>query len=28
VTYGVAIACFLECIVFICDIIRISLEEK
>ena len=28
VTYSVAIACFLECIVFICDIIRISLEEK
>ena len=28
VTYCVAIACFVECIVFICDIIRISLEEK
>lgn len=28
VTYGVGIACFIECIVFICDIIRIRLEEK
>ncbi len=28
VTYGVAIASFLECVVFICDIIRISAEEK
>jgi TRAP-type transport system small permease protein len=28
VTYGVGIACFVECIVFICDIIRIRLEEK
>ena len=28
VTYSVAIACFVECIVFICDIIRLSLEEK
>ncbi len=28
VTYGVAVACFIECVVFICDIIRISLEEK
>jgi TRAP-type C4-dicarboxylate transport system permease small subunit len=28
VTYGVGIACFFECIVFICDIIRIRLEEK
>ena len=28
VTYGVGIACFIECIVFICDIIKIRLEEK
>ncbi len=28
VTYGVSIACFIECVVFICDIIRIPLEEK
>jgi len=28
VTYGVGIACFIECIVFICDIIRTGLEEK
>ncbi len=28
VTYGVAIACFIECIVFICDILRTALEEK
>ena len=28
VTYSVAIACFIECIVFICDIIRIAQEEK
>jgi len=28
VTYSVAIACFVECIVFICDIIRIASEEK
>ncbi len=28
VTYGVAVACFVECMVFICDIIRITMEEK
>ncbi len=28
VTYGVAIACFIECVVFICDIIRIASETK
>jgi TRAP-type C4-dicarboxylate transport system permease small subunit len=28
VTYSVAIACFVECTVFVCDIIRLSLEEK
>jgi TRAP-type C4-dicarboxylate transport system permease small subunit len=28
VTYSVAIACFVECLVFICDIMRITMEEK
>ncbi len=28
VTYGVAIACFIECVVFICDIIRVASEAK
>jgi len=28
VTYGVAIASFIECVVFICDIIRVGSEEK
>jgi TRAP-type C4-dicarboxylate transport system permease small subunit len=28
VTYGVAICCFVECMVFVCDIIKIAREER
>ena len=28
VTYCVAVACFVECLVFVCDILRLSSEEK